>query len=56
MKDFEIAKRISAQASRSERVSISNIVIENDGDKDALLRKVEALWESELLPRAAQSE
>lgn len=56
MKDFEIAKRISTQATRSERVSISNIVIENDGDKDALLRKVEALWESELLPRAAQSE
>ena len=56
MKDFEIAKRISAQATRSERVSISNIVIENDGDKDALLRKVEVLWESELSPRAAQSE
>lgn len=56
MKDFEIEKRISAQASRSERVSISNIVIENDDDKDALLRKVEALWESELSPRAVQSE
>lgn len=56
LKDFEIAKRISAQATRDERVSISNLVIENDGDKDQLLRKVETIWESELLPRASQSE
>lgn len=56
LKDFEIAKRISTQATRDERVSISNLVIENDGDKDQLLRKVETIWESELLPRASQSE
>ncbi len=56
MKDFEIAKRISAQATRDERISISNLVIENDGDRDQLLRRVESAWESELLPRASQSE
>ncbi len=56
LKDFEIAKRMSAQATRTERASIANLVIENDGDKDQLLRKVESAWESELAPRAAQSE
>jgi dephospho-CoA kinase len=42
--------RMAAQASREERVSHCNLVIENDGNEDALLRKVENIWQNVLLP------
>jgi dephospho-CoA kinase len=35
----EIQKRIENQASTDQRKSISNIVIENDGNEEDLLRK-----------------
>jgi dephospho-CoA kinase len=41
----EIEKRIANQASPDERRAIANIVIENDGSQEELLRKVEAIWE-----------
>lgn len=41
----EIDKRIASQASESARREIANKVIENDGDEEQLLRKVEAIWE-----------
>jgi dephospho-CoA kinase len=46
----EIVGRMAAQASREERVSYCDLVIENHGDEDALLRKVEEIWHSVLLP------
>jgi dephospho-CoA kinase len=46
----EIVGRMTAQASREERVSYCDLVIENNGDEDALLRKVEEIWHSVLLP------
>ena len=46
----EIEGRMAAQASREERVSYCDLVIENQGDQDALLRKVEEIWQSVLLP------
>jgi dephospho-CoA kinase len=46
----EIVGRMAAQASREERVSYCDLVIENQGDQDALLRKVEEIWQSVLLP------
>lgn len=46
----EIVGRMAAQASREDRVSHSDLVIENNGDADALLRKVEEIWQSVLLP------
>jgi len=46
----EIVGRMAAQASREERVSYCDLVIENHGDEDALLRKVEEIWQSVLLP------
>ncbi|MEI6763581.1 MAG: dephospho-CoA kinase [Actinomycetes bacterium] len=52
MKSYEFEKRVAAQASDEERVAISNHVIDNTGDADALLRAIEELWESELKPRA----
>jgi len=42
----EIQARMAAQASREERVSIADFVIENNGSKDDLLRQVENIWEA----------
>ena len=41
----EIERRIAAQATREQREGIADQIITNDGDEDALLRKVENLWE-----------
>ena len=41
----EIEARIAAQATREERVSIADYVIENNGSKDELLRQVENIWD-----------
>ena len=46
----EIVGRMAAQATREERVSHCDLVIENNGDEDALLRQVEEIWQSVLLP------
>jgi len=42
----EIEARMASQASREERVSIADFVIENNGSKDDLLRQVENIWEA----------
>ena len=41
----EISARIAAQATREQRGSIADFVIENNGSQDDLLRKVENIWE-----------
>ena len=41
----EIESRLAAQASPSEREAVATHLIENSGDEDQLLRKVENLWE-----------
>jgi len=41
----EIDSRLAAQASPAEREAVATFVIENSGDEDQLLRKVENLWE-----------
>ncbi|MDA2962940.1 MAG: dephospho-CoA kinase [Actinomycetota bacterium] len=41
----EIEARIAAQATREQRVSIADYVIENSGTEDELLRKVENIWD-----------
>ena len=46
----QIEKRIAAQATPQSREAIADTVIRNDGDEDELLRQVENLWESVLLP------
>jgi dephospho-CoA kinase len=46
----EIVGRMAAQASREERVSHCDLVIENHGNEDALLRKVEDIWQNVLVP------
>ena len=54
LKDYEISKRIAAQATDEERASISHLVIKNNGTLDELRRTVEEIWERELLPRVAR--
>ncbi|CAB4717921.1 unannotated protein [freshwater metagenome] len=41
----EIKARIAAQATRQQRESIADFVIENSGSEDDLLRKVENIWD-----------
>jgi dephospho-CoA kinase len=41
----EIESRIAAQATREQRESIADFLIENDESSDELLRKVENIWE-----------
>ncbi|NBU57648.1 MAG: dephospho-CoA kinase [Actinobacteria bacterium] len=48
----QIEKRIAAQATQSAREAIADTVILNDSDEDSLLRQVENLWESVLLPQS----
>jgi len=55
LKSYQIEKRISAQASRAERESISDYVIENDEGLEDLERKVRRLWEDEILPRSRKA-
>jgi dephospho-CoA kinase len=48
----QIEKRMAAQASQNEREAVADAVIRNDGDEDSLLRQVENLWESVLVPQS----
>jgi dephospho-CoA kinase len=41
----EIESRLAVQASPAEREAVATHIIENSGDEDQLLRKVENLWE-----------
>lgn len=52
LKEYEVRKRIASQAAQSDRESIADVVIVNDGTKEELLSQVEKLWEEELLPRS----
>ncbi|MEY4152035.1 MAG: hypothetical protein RL470_94 [Actinomycetota bacterium] len=48
----QIEKRIAAQATEEARCAVADSVIRNDGDEDSLLRQVENLWESVLVPQS----
>ena len=48
----QIEKRMASQASEEARIAVADAVIRNDGDEDSLLRQVENLWESVLLPQS----
>lgn len=53
MAAYDFEKRLSHQATDLEREAIADYIIDNSGDRDALLAQVERLWESELRPAAA---
>jgi dephospho-CoA kinase len=48
----DIEKRIASQATEEQRRAIADCVITNNGTEDELLRQVENVWESTILPRA----
>ena len=48
----DIEKRMASQATEAQRREIADCVITNDGSEDELLRQVENVWESTILPRA----
>jgi dephospho-CoA kinase len=54
MKDYEIEKRMAAQASSEQRRGIAHFCIENNATREDLLSAVERLWENELAPRAGE--
>jgi len=43
---------MASQASEEARTAVADSVIRNDGDEDSLLRQVENLWESVLVPQS----
>jgi dephospho-CoA kinase len=49
----EASVRIAAQAGAEEREAAADVILENDGDLDALKTRVEALW-SDLAARAGR--
>ena len=54
MKDYEIEKRMAAQASTEQRRGIAHFCLENNGTREDLLSAVERLWENELAPRVGE--
>ena len=48
----DIEKRMAAQATQEQRRAIADCVLTNDGTEDEVLRQVENIWESTILPRA----
>jgi dephospho-CoA kinase len=48
----QIEKRMASQATEEARTAVADSVIRNDGDEDSLLRQVENLWESVLVPQS----
>lgn len=48
----QIEKRMASQATEEARIVVADSVIRNDGDEDFLLRQVENLWESVLVPQS----
>ncbi len=48
----DIEKRMASQATEEQRRAIADCVLTNDGTEDDLLRQVENIWESTILPRA----
>jgi dephospho-CoA kinase len=48
----DIEKRMASQATEEQRRAIADCVITNNGTEDELLRQVENVWESTILPRA----
>ncbi len=52
MPEYESRKRMATQASAKQREEVADLVMDNTGSKEDLLRQVEQAWNEELLPRA----
>ena len=53
MTEADARARMAAQASREERRAVADVIIDNDGPREALEPQVRALW-SQLAARAAE--
>ena len=51
MTEAEVRARITAQASRAERLAVADVVVDNEGDLDSLRARVAEVWK-ELRARA----
>ena len=54
LEEDEAQRRIAAQASQSERESVADYVVVNDGERADLFADVARVWEGELQPRLVQ--
>ena len=54
LEEDEAQRRIAAQASQSERESVADYVVVNDGERAELFADVARVWEGELQPRLVQ--
>lgn len=54
LEEDEAQRRIAAQASQSERESVADYVVVNDGERANLFADVARVWEGELQPRLVQ--
>jgi dephospho-CoA kinase len=45
MSEPEALARMAAQATREQRAAVADVIIDNDGDRDALQTQIDALWE-----------
>lgn len=48
----DIEKRMASQATEAQRRAVADCVLTNNSTEDELLRQVENVWESTILPRA----
>ncbi|MEY3344992.1 MAG: hypothetical protein RL125_713, partial [Actinomycetota bacterium] len=52
MKEYDARRRMASQATSDERRKAADLVLDNAGTKEELLRHVERVWQEVLLPRA----
>ena len=52
MKEYDARRRMASQATSDERRKVADLVLDNSGTKEELLRHVERVWQEVLLPRA----
>nr|WP_205864699.1 dephospho-CoA kinase [Planctomonas sp. JC2975] len=50
MAEADAVSRIASQADDEQRRAVADVILDNNGDRDALIRQVDALWE-QLLAR-----
>ena len=52
MKEYDARRRMASQATSDERRKVADLVLDNSGTKEELLRHVERVWQEVLIPRA----
>lgn len=55
MSEADASSRMAAQASRAERLAAADVILDNAGTVEALIKQVDALWSEKLVPLASVS-